>query len=142
VKHWYTTIVSGQDDGGNYTVCTQKFFIDEQRLLFDLCGAFLNAGLSLDVQAKAYIIKHSVPMNDDKGVRLMMAPVKEADQIILGALSAGVGGGANAVTAAGYVMHMTNVLAKNAMGAYMNEWTKAQAVAPQDVPGSQGDGET
>lgn len=139
MKHWYTTITTGQDDGGCYTVCTQKFFIDQDRFLFDLSGAFVNAGIDIDVPARVYIVRHSTPMTDDKGVRLLMAPVADADKIILGALAAGVGKGANAVNAGAYVMHMTNVLGKNAMAAYMNEWSRAHAFVPSE---SEEDGET
>ena len=62
MKHWYTTITTGQDDGGCYTVCTQKFFIDQDRFLFDLSGAFVNAGIDIDVPARVYIVRHSTPM--------------------------------------------------------------------------------
>lgn len=137
MKHWYTTITTGQDDSGSYTVCTQKFFIDQDRFLFDLKGAFLNAGISIDAQGGVYIIRHSTLMADDKGVRLPMAPVADADRIILGALAAGIGKSANAVNAGAYVMHMMNVLGRNAMAAYMNEWSKAHAFVPSEAGGDE-----
>ena len=137
MKHWFTTAVVGEnDDGVQYTVCTQKFYIDQDRTLVDLAGLFLNSGVGLaGMPLRAYIAKNSVGMVDDKGVRLPMAPIGQAGQILMGALSAGYGNKPNVQDAMAYLTHMTNVLAKNALGAYTVEVSKVNAIPPD----SQGD---
>lgn len=137
MKHWFTTVVVGENnDGVQYTVCTQKFYIDDDRTLVDLAGLFANSGVGLaGMPLRAYIAKNSVGMVDDKGVRLPMAPIGQAGQILMGALSAGYGNKPNVQDAMAYLTHMTNVLVKNALGAYAVEVAKVNAVPPE----SQGD---
>ena len=134
MKHWFTTVVAGEnEDGVQYTVCTQKFFVDDERVLVDLAGLFMNSGVGLaGMPLRAYIAKNSVGMIDDKGVRLPMAPVAQAGQILMGALSAGYGDKPNVQDAMAYLTHMTNVLVKNALSAYAVEVSKVNAVPPEN----------
>ena len=137
MKHWYTTAVIGeQEDGSRYTVCTQKFFVDDERVLVNLADVFINAGVGVSgTPLRAYIARNSVGMVDDKGVRMPMAPVDQATQIVMGALSTGYGEHVNIQDAMAYMIHLTNVLAKNALAAYLAE----APVIPSDAEGSQGD---
>ena len=143
MKNWFTTAVLGEkEDGTKYTICTQKFFVDDDRVLTDLSAVFANCGIGLaGAPLRAYIAKNSVSMASDKGVRLPMVPVNQVGQIVMGALAAGYGEKPNIQDAMAYVTHLTNVLAKNAMGAYAAEVAKVYAV-PSDAAGSQGDDET
>ena len=140
MKHWFTTVVAGENEEGvQYTVCTQKFYIDQERFLVDLSGLFANAGVGLaGAPLCAFIAKNSVGMVDEKGVRRPMAPVVQASQILMSALAAGHGEKVNVQDAVAYVTHLQNVLAKNAMRAYAMEAAKINAVPP-DADGSQGD---
>ena len=134
MKHWFLTAVRGeQEDGVQYTVCTQKFFIDEDRILIDLAGLFQNTGVGLDSwPLRVYIAKNSVGMVDDKGVRRPMAPLSQAQQILMGALAAGYVNKPDIQDAMAYLTHLQNVLAKNAMGAYVAEVAKAHIISPSE----------
>lgn len=141
MKHWFTTVVAGENEEGvQYTVCTQKFYVDQYRCLVDLSGVFKNSGVGLTgVPLRAYIAKNSVGMVDDKGVRLPMAPVEQAGQIVLGALAAGHGDNPNIQDVMAYITHMNNVLAANAKVAYAAELANAMTFVPSDAAGDQGD---
>lgn len=138
MKHWFLTAVKGeQEDGTQYTVCTQKFFIDEDRVLVDLVGLFQNSGVGLNSgPLRAYIAKNSVGMVDDKGVRLPMAPLTQASQILMKALAAGYGNKPDIQDAMAYLLHMQNVLAQNAMCVYAAEAAKDHAVPPEGAEGA------
>ena len=137
MKHWFTTAVVGaKEDGSKYTVCTQKFFVDDDRCLVNLAEVFVNSGVGVSgAPLRAYIARNSTGMVDDKGVRMPMAPIGQVSQILLGALSAGYGDNPNIQDAMAYMTHLTNVLAKNAVAAYMAE----APIIPSDAAGDQGD---
>ena len=134
MKHWFLTAVLGErEDGVPYTVCTQKFFVDDERTLVDLAGLFQNTGIGLNSwPLRVYIAKNSVGMVDDKGVRLPMAPVSQVQQILMGALAAGYGNQPDMQAAMAYLMRLQNVLAKNAIGAYQAEKEKAHIISPSE----------
>lgn len=138
MKHWFLTAVMGErEDGVPYTVCTQKFFIDDERTLIDLVGLFQNSGVGLNSgPLRAYIAKNSVGMVDDKGVRLPMAPLTQAGQILMRALAAGCGNKPDIQDAMAYLLHMQNVLAQNAMRAYAAEAAKDHAILPEGDDGT------
>lgn len=134
MKHWFLTAVLGKrEDGVPYTVCTQKFFVDDERTLVDLAGLFQNTGIGLNSwPLRVYIAKNSVGMVDDKGVRLPMAPVSQVQQILMGALAAGYGNQPDMQAAMAYLMRLQNVLAKNAIGAYQAEKEKSCIISPSE----------
>ena len=137
MKHWFTTAVVGEkEDGTKYTICTQKFFVDDERILADLSAVFKNCGIGLaGTPLRAYIARNSTGMVDEKGMRRPMAPADDVGRIVLGALSAGYGDQPKAEDAMAYVMHLTNHLAKNAMTAYAAEMARVYAVPPKGDDG-------
>ncbi len=62
MKHWFTTAVVGEkEDGTKYTICIQKFFVDDERILADLSAVFANCGIGLaGTPLRAYIARNSM----------------------------------------------------------------------------------
>ena len=126
MKHWFNTIIAGQnEDGSQYTIGTQMFHVDDEQVLVDLHDVFRNAGLSLSsVQARAYLARNSVIMRHD-GINRPMAKADDAGAILMGFLAAGFGTNVNPQDVTAYAMHLKNTLKLNAVGAYMAERRRA-----------------
>ena len=115
--------------GGTFCCATYG----ENGIMEYLAGLFQNTGIGLDSwPLRVYIAKNSVGMVDDKGVRRPMAPLSQAQQILMGALAAGYGNKPDIQDAMAYLTHLQNVLAKNAMGAYVAEAAKAHIISPSE----------
>ena len=126
MKHWFVTAMSGtKEDGTTYTMCTQRFYVDDDRTMADLADVFKNAGISTkSIQVRAYIAKNSIVMTGTNGMNLPMADATKVPSIIMGALTAGLGGDVKPTDAMAYGVHFQNVLLKNAVSAYAVERAK------------------
>lgn len=126
MKNWYVAAMAGQkEDGTTYTICTQRFYIDKDCIKADLSDVFKNTGFNFkSVQFRAYIAKHSRLMVGKDGARLPMADLIDVQGILMGALTGGFGEGVNTQDVMAYAVHLNNVLAKNALAAYLSEQAK------------------
>lgn len=133
MKHWFKTAMQRiNDEGVQYTMGTQMFYVDDDMTLASLADVFTNTGIGLgDGPVRVYIANNSVPMVHD-GVRLPMAKVESVLGIVMNALARGFGKGVDVQDAAAYVMHLSNVLAVNARGAYEVEYQKLYGEAGEE----------
>lgn len=128
MKHWYKTAMVGtKDDGTQYTVCTQMFYVDDDSCMADLTDVLRNAGIKPDrLPVKVYIAKNSKQMTDDKSVLHYMADVEKVNSLLFDALARGYGGKTLVEDAMAYGVHFRNVLISNAKAAYQVELVKCR----------------